>query len=147
MANEVFQDGDVLVTYIYDTTATAYEPIGCSSSDSLSESLEVEEFQTKCEPGVIKRSPGAANWEISGDGRFIDEDVDTGRQSHKKLSGYLRNKTRVLVRQATGVAATPFEYMYGYVTSVEKSGESGTSITYSYTISGDSAIVTVDPIV
>ena len=145
MANETFQDGDVLVTSIYNTGALAYEPIGCSTSDTLSETLEVEEFQTKCEPGVIKRSPGAANWEISGEGRFIDEDVDTGRQSHKKLSGYLRNKTRVLVRQATGIAAAPYEYAYGYVTSCEKVGESGTAITYSYTISGDSSISTTDP--
>lgn len=143
MANEVFQDGDVFVTSIYDTSA--YEPIGCSTSETLSETLEVEEFQTKCEPGVIKRSPGAANWEISGEGRFIDENVDTGRQSYAKLSGYLRAKTRLLVRQATGVASSPFEYMYGYVTDCEKTGESGSAITYSYTISGDSAITDTDP--
>lgn len=145
MANEVFQEGDVFVTSIYDTTATAYQPIGCSESDTLSETLEIDSFQTKCEAGVIKKDPGASDYEITGEGRFIDENVDTGRQSYAKLSGYLRNKTRILWRQSTGVAATPFEYGYGYVSACEKTGESGTKITYSYTISGDSAIVTTDP--
>lgn len=145
MANENFQDGDVFVTSIYDTGATAYEPIGCSESDSISETLEIDSFQTKCEPGVTKKEPGATDFEISGEGRFIDENVDTGRQSYAKLSGYLRNKTRILWRQATGIASSPFEYGYGYVTSCEKTGESGSAITYSYTISGDSAIVATDP--
>lgn len=143
MANEVFKDGDILITYIYDTSA--YQPIGCSTSDSISETLEVDEFQSKCDSGNIIKTPAASSYEISGEGRFIDEDVDTGRQSYAKISGYLRNKTRITWRMATGLAATPYEYGYGYITSCEKTGESGSSITYSYTISGDGAIVTTDP--
>lgn len=143
MANEVFQDGDVFITSIWDTDA--YEPIGCSTSDEISETLEIDSFQTKCEAGVIKKSPGAADYEISGEGRFVDENVDTGRQSYAKLSGYLRAKTRILWRQATGIASSPYEYGYGYVTACTKTGESGSAITYSYTISGDSAIDSTDP--
>jgi hypothetical protein len=131
MANETFKQGKNLFVYIYDTDNSAYEPIGCSDSDSLSESRDVEEFETKCGPGI---NSGAYSAELSGEGRFVDELVDTGRQSHRKLSKYLRNDTQITWRRETGVG-NAFEYGQGKVTSVEMVTETTSVATYSYTIS------------
>ena len=129
MANETYKQGKDLVVYIWNGT-DAYEPIGCSDSDTLSESRDVEQFETKCGPGV---SSGQYSAELSGEGRFVDELVDTGRQSHRKLATYLRNNTTITWARDTGVGTTK-EYGTGKVTAVDMTTDTSTVATYSYTI-------------
>ena len=145
MPNETFILGNVVVQSIYDTTATAWEPIGCLTTNSFSESMEVNEIETKCDPGNIVRTPGSTSYELTGEGRYIDEAVDTGRQSYHKLKGYLRAKTLIEWRQATGIGTPTEEFGFGYITSVEMTAESGQEVTFTYTISGSGAITTTDP--
>ena len=104
MANETFIKGNQVVFSIWDTDA--YEPMACITSSSISESLEIDEIETKCDPGNIVKTPGSYSYEITSDGIYIDESVDTGLQSH---------------------------------------GEAGSNATFSITISGTGAIVSVDP--
>lgn len=145
MAGEAFIKGDVVLFSIYDTGNSAYEPIGCITSSAISESLEVDEVETKCDPGNIVRTPGSYSYEITGDGIYIDEAVDTGRQSHNKLKGYLRNKTRITWRMTTGVTTPTEEYGFGYITEAELTGDAGENATFSFTLSGDGAITTTNP--
>lgn len=145
MANEVFILGNAVVHSIYDTAGTAWEPIGCATTSGASDSLEINEVETKCDPGVIVTSPGSSSFEKTGEGRYIDEAVDTGRQSYAKLVGYLRAKTRIEWRQSTGLGSPTEEFGFGYITSVELTAESGQECTFSYTITGDGAITNTDP--
>jgi predicted secreted protein len=111
----------------------------------LSESVEVDETQTKCDPGNLVRNARTYSYEISGDGVYIDEAVDTGKQSHAKLKGYLRNKTEITWRMSTGITSPTHEYGTGYITSLELTGESGSNATFTFTISGTGSISSTDP--
>lgn len=144
MAGETFIKGDVVLFSVHD--GTAYEPLACITTSAISESVEINEVNTKCNPGNTVKTPGAYSYEITGEGIYIDEAVDTNRQSHGTLKGYLRNKTRITWRMATGITNPTNEYGHGYITSLELTGEAGQDATFSFTISGDGAIVTTDPI-
>jgi len=143
MAGETFITGDAVLFSIYDSSA--YEPIACLTSNELSESLEVNEVNTKCDPGNTVKSPGAYSYEISGDGIYIDESVDTARQSHAKLKALVRAKTLITWRMSTGLSGTANEYGTGYITDLSLSGDAGEDATFSFTISGQGAITNVDP--
>lgn len=143
MANETFIKGNVVVFSVWETDA--YEPLACITSSSISESLEIDEIETKCDPGNIVKTPGSYSYEITADGVYIDEGVDTGKQSHGKLKALLRAKTLITWKMATGITTPTTEYGYGYITSLDLTGEAGSNATFSVTISGTGAIVTVDP--
>ena len=143
MANETFLQGDDIILSIYDTTA--YEPIACVTSNSLSESLEVKEVVTKCDPGNIVKNPGAYSYEISVEGIYIDSAVDTGRQSHYELSQLMRNKTLVEWSMATELTSPTTLYGSGYITSLELTGAADDNATFTATISGTGAITATNP--
>lgn len=143
MAGEVFIQGNVVIFSIYG--GAAYEPIACITSSSISESLNINEVETKCDPGNAVKTPGTYSYEISGDGIYIDESVDTGKQSHDTLKGYLRNKTLITWQMATGIASPTEEYGTGYITSCELTGEAGSDATFSFSLSGSGAISSTDP--
>ena len=126
------KEGKTLVYYLYDTGNTAYEPIGCSDGEELSEERDVEQGETKCGPYT---SSGEYSASIDGSGKWVDEAVDTGRQSHQKLAGYLRNDTTVTWRRDTGIAANPYEYGTGKITAVTLTANSDSLVEYSYTLS------------
>lgn len=143
MANESFISGDDVLFSIYDTDA--YEPIACVTSSSLSETVAIDEVQTKCDPGNIVKTPNAYSYEISFDGIYIDEAVDTAKQSHAKLKALLRAKTLITWKMSTGITSPTDEYGFGYITSLDLTGDSGTNATFSGTISGTGAITSTDP--
>lgn len=143
MANETFIKGDDVLFSIYDTDD--YEPIACITSSTINETVEIDEVQTKCDPGNIVKTPNAYSYEISGDGIYIDEAVDIEKQSHAKLKALLRNKTLVTWKMTTGVTSSNDEYGFAYFTSLELTGESGTNATFTFTLSGTGSIVNVDP--
>lgn len=145
MAGETFIKGDAVLFSIYNTTATAWEPIGCIRSSALSETVNVNEKETKCDPGNIVKSAGSYSYEITGDGDYVDEAVDTGRQSHAALAALMRAKTLIDWRMATGISSPTEEYGTGYITALELTGESGQDATFTVTISGTGAISTTDP--
>ena len=143
MANETFIKGDDVLFSIYDTSA--YEPIACITSSSLSETVDIEEVQTKCDPGNIVKTPLTYSYEISLDGIYIDEAVDTGKQSHAKLKALLRAKTLVTWKMSTGVTSPTDEYGFGYITALDLTGDAGANATFTATISGTGAITSTDP--
>lgn len=143
MANETFLQGDDLIFSIWDTSA--YEPIACVTSSTLSESVEIREKVTKCDPGNTVKTPGAHTYEISGEGIYIDGAVDTGKQSHAELKTLMRAKTQITWKMATALTSPTAEYGTGYITSLELTGDADDDATFSFTISGTGAISSTDP--
>lgn len=146
MAGETFIAGNTVIFSIYDTRAVAaWEPIACVTSSALSESVAVNEIETKCDPGNLVKTPGTYSYEISGDGVYIDGAVDTDKQSHRELVALMRAKTQIEWRMATGITVTTEEFGDGYITAVDLTGEAGTDATFTFTISGVGAITGTDP--
>ncbi len=143
MANETFIKGDDVLFSIWDTDA--YEPIACITSSSISESVEIEEVQTKCDPGNIVKTPSTYSYEISGDGLYIDEAVDINKQSHAKLKALLRAKEKITWKMSTGITSPTDEYGFGYITALDLTGDAGVNASFTFTISGTGAIVSTDP--
>jgi len=143
MANETFIKGDAVLLSIYDTTA--YEPIACLTSNSIDESVANEEVQTKCDPGNVVQTAGAYSYEISGDGLYIDESVDTAKQSHAKLKALLRAKTVLTWKMDTGLSGSVAEYGTGILTSVSLSANAGENANFTFTILGRGTISATDP--
>lgn len=143
MANETFIKGNTIIFSIWESDA--YEPIACMTSNTISEGVEIDEIETKCDPGNIIKSPGSYSYEITGDGIYIDESTDTGLQSHGKLKALLRAKTKITWKMATGITSPASEYGYGYITALDLTGEAGSNATFSITISGTGAITSTDP--
>lgn len=144
MANETFLSGDVVIFSVWDGS-DSYDPIACVTSSAISESVEIDEVQTKCDPGNTVKTAGAYSYEITGEGIYIDEATDANRMSHDLLKDRLRAKTLITWSMATGLTAPTTEYGSGYITSLELTGDAGENATFSFTISGTGAIVTVDP--
>lgn len=144
MANETFISGDDVLFSIWNGS-DAYEPIACVTSSSISESVAVDEVQTKCDPGNIVKTAGVYSYEISGDGIYIDEAVDTAKQSHDALKTLLRAKTLITWKMSTGLTSPTDEYGFGYITSLDLTGDSGTNATFTFTIGGSGAITSTDP--
>ena len=59
-----FIKGDVIILSLWNGT-DAYEPIACLTSNSLSLTRNVIESQTKCDPGLITKTPGSYSYNIS----------------------------------------------------------------------------------
>jgi len=144
MAGETLIQGDDVLFSIYDTSA--YEPIACVTSSSLSEALEIREVTTKCDPGNLVRTPGTYSYEISLDGIYIDSAVDTGKQSHYELSQLVRNKTLINWSMSTDLTSPTTIYGTGYITALELTGPADDNATFTATLSGTGAIVETDPI-
>ena len=58
-----FIKGDSLILYVWDSSA--YRPIACLTSNSIAQTRNIIESQTKCDPGVIKKTSGSLSNEIS----------------------------------------------------------------------------------
>ena len=142
MAGETFIAGNTVIFSIYDA---AWEPIACITSSSLSESVEVNEIETKCDPGNLVKTPGSYSYEITAEGIYIDTAVDTGKQSHRDLAALMRAKTQIEWRMATGITVVTEEFGDAYITSLELTGEAGQDGTFSMTLSGVGAITPTDP--
>ena len=146
MAGETFLKGNTVIFSVWDGT-DSYDPLACITSSTLSEEVEVDEVETKCDPGNIIKTPGSYSYEISAEGIYIDEAVDTNRSSHAVLKALLRAKTLITWRMATSLSTSGQENEYGtgYITSLELTGEAGENATFSVTISGTGSISTTDP--
>ena len=142
-----FIKGDNIVLSIHD--GSAYRPVACLTSNSLSESMGVIEVQTKCDPGVTQRQSGAYSYEISAEGEYIDTTSVGGattKASHDYLHSLFAAGAAVTWRMSTGLADTTNYYGTAYMTELSADAPSGDEFaTFSLTLSGDGSIATVDP--
>lgn len=144
MANETFLNGDSVIFYIWDGV-NSYDPIACVESSTLTESVEIDERQTKCDPGNVVKTPGAYSYEISAEGVYIDESTDTNRFSHNLLHDLMVAKTAVEWKMDTALTSPTAYYGTAYITSLELTGPAGEDATFSITLSGTGAMTETDP--
>jgi len=142
-----FIKGDVLILSIHD--GSAYRPLACLTSNSLSESMGVIETVTKCDPGVTQKEAGTYSYDISAEGEYIDTTSvggETTKASHDYLHSIFAGGAPVIWKMSTGIADTDAYYGTGYVTELSADAPTGDEFaTFSMTISGDGSIVTADP--
>ena len=139
--------GENLILYVHD--GSIYRPIACLTSNSLSETQNIIESQTKCDPGVIIKSPGSYSYELSAEGEYIDT-TSVGAQVTKASHDYLHSVFGTLVtwKLATGLADTAFYYGTAIINDLSGDFAAGDDLaTFSASLSGSGSIVEVDPIV
>ena len=144
-----FIKGDVLVLSIHD--GTAYRPIACLTSNSISQSMGVIETITKCDPGVTQKQAGTYSYEISAEGEYIDT-TSVGAETTKASHDYLhKNKfasgSLVEWKMTTGLADDSEYFGSGYLTELSADAPTGDEFaTFSMTLSGTGSIVLTDPV-
>ncbi len=141
-----FIKGDAIILYVYDTT---YKPIACLTANSLAQTRGVIETQTKCDPGQTIRAAGNLSYEISFEGLYIDTTSsggETTKASHDSLKILLEAGNLITWKMDTALTDTPNYYGTGIFTDLSWDSPTGDEFSsFSGTLSGSDAIVTVDP--
>ena len=142
-----FIKGEGLILHVYD--GAAYRPIACLTSNSLAQTKNVIESQTKCNPNVIIKDPGSSTYEISFEGLYIDTTsagAQTTLASHDYLRGLFDSATNTEWKLDTGLADDVAYYGDGVFADLSLEAAAGDELTtFSGSISGSGVIVTVDP--
>jgi len=142
-----FIKGENLILYIHD--GSIYRPIACLTSNSLSQTLNIIESQTKCDPGVVIKDAGTMSYEISAEGQYIDT-TSVGAQVTKASHDYLYTVmgTTVTWKMDSGLTTMVAYYGSAVVGDLSLDAAAGDEMaTFSCTLAGSGAIVIVDPIV
>jgi hypothetical protein len=137
--------GELLILSVWDSSI--YRPIACLTSNSLSETKNVIESQTKCDPGVIIKTPGSYSYEISAEGEYIDT-TSSGSEITLASHDYLHSVfgTEVTWRLATGLTDNDFYFGTAILNDLSADFAAGDDLaTFSASLSGSGAIVLVDP--
>ena len=145
MAGETIIHGKLGILSIWDTSA--YKPVACLTSNSLSTALSVIESNTKCDPGNTVRNANEFSYDISADGEYIDTTSaggETTLASHDWLLVKQMAKTNVVWKLDSGLADTIY-YGTAIISDLNLDQPSDGNSTFSATLSGSGAIVLVDP--
>ena len=137
--------GELLILSVWDSLI--YRPIACLTSNSLSETQSIIESQTKCDPGVIIKTPGTYSYELSAEGEYIDT-TSVGAEITSASHDYLHSVfgTTVTWRLATGLTDTAFYYGTAIIADLSGDFAAGDELaTFSASLSGSGSIVEVDP--
>ncbi|SDZ82162.1 Predicted secreted protein [Arachidicoccus rhizosphaerae] len=76
MDEEVYIDGDTVVTSIKRAGDTGYTVVGCSTGDNFNVSRTTTKTANKCNYGWSSTSKGSATWEVTqtGEAIIVDEE-------------------------------------------------------------------------
>jgi hypothetical protein len=139
--------GEVGILYVVD--GSAYKPVACLTSNSLSTAVSVIESNTKCNPGVTKVQGGIYSYSLDAEGEYIDttsEGGDTTKVSHDYLVQLQLTKELVTWKLSTGVTGATY-YGNALISDLSLDMGSGDDLaTFSLTLNGDGEISTVDPL-
>lgn len=138
--------GELGLLYIHD--GTIYRPLACLTSNSFSPNVSVIESMTKCTPGVVTKTAGVFTYTLEADGEYIDTTSvggDTTKASHDYLFTKMTAKLPITWKLDTGVTGAVY-YGSGIITDLPLEQGAGDELsTFSITIEGSGAVVTVDP--
>jgi len=140
-------NGDLIILSVYD--GAAYRPVACLTSNSLSETTNVLESVTKCNPGETLKTKGTRSYNISAEGEYIDT-TSAGGQTTLASHDYLKTLAdagNINWRMATGLADNPFYYGEAIITDLGLTAPANEITTFSATLEGSGAIVTTDPLI
>ena len=138
--------GENGILYVHD--GTAYRPVACLTSNSLNTAVSVIESQTKCNPGQTIKQAGTLSYTLDAEGEYIDT-TSVGGEVTKASHDYLFTKqallTEVTWKLDTGVTGAIY-YGTAIISDLTLDQGAGDEIsTFSMTLDGSGAIVTVDP--
>lgn len=142
--------GTESIISIYD--GTAYRPVACLTSNSLDSNQSIVESNTKCNPGVVEKTPGTLNVSISADGEMIDT-TTVGGDSAKASWDYLIGRQiqqnadflPVVFKYDSGVSGLTY-YGDAIITDLNQTAAAGDDvITFSITFDVSGALTTTDP--
>jgi len=140
-----FIKGDDVILSIWDGVS-AYEPIGCLTSNELSVVRNLIETQTKCAPGIIERAAGSTSSEVSFDAIYIK--TEAGKTDFDALLDFINVASgttqtwKISSDQTSPVAYYGTAVLSGLTLTAAAGDEFAT---YSGTLSNSGLIVTVDP--
>ena len=141
-----FIKGDSVIFDIYNGV-DAYEPIACLTSNTISETTNIIESQTKCATGQIIVDAGSYTYELSAEGQCIDTTSvggQTSKASYDKLRGY--QGSAQTWRMSTGLTDTPYYYGTAIISDLEQTADAGDALlTFSASFKGSGLIVETDP--
>ena len=126
---------------VYDTTASAYLPIVCLTSTSLSRATETIEKVNYCTQGETIVSVNSVTRELSIEGEIMTDVI--AEASYKDLIDIIESKLKKTFR-LEGRDAAP-QYFTGSLTSLSDSFAAGEDATFSGSLSIDEALATLDP--
>ena len=137
--------GELLILSVWDSSI--YRPIACLTSNNLSETQNIIESQTKCDPGVITKIAGSYTYELSAEGEYIDT-TSAGAAVTQASHDYLHSVfgTEVTWRLATGLTDNDFYYGTAILNDLSGDFAAGDDLaTFSASLTGTGLIVEVDP--
>lgn len=138
--------GEVGILYVHD--GTAYRPVACLTSNSLSTAVSVIESNTKCDPGVTKVQAGIYSYTLDAEGEYIDTTSvggDDTKASHDYLFDLQLAKALITWKLVTGVTGAVY-YGSALISDLSLDMGSGDDLaTFSVTLNGDGLVVTTDP--
>lgn len=138
--------GELGILYVHD--GTIYRPIACLTSNSFSPSVSVIESNTKCDPGVTIKQAGIFTYTLDAEGEYIDTTSVGGeitKASHDFLFTKMVAKLPVVWKLDTGVTGVIY-YGNAIITDLPLDQGAGDELsTFSITLEGSGAVVTVDP--
>jgi TP901-1 family phage major tail protein len=139
-----FIKGDDVILSIWDDVSSAYEPIGCLTSNEISFSRNVIEAQTKCDAGQVVRDGGSVSYELSFEG--IDIETENGKREYNSLLPYISNTNMDKLTWRLSTSVNPSFY-FGTAVLSELSQTAGTdeNVTFSGTLMGSGLITSTDP--
>lgn len=126
---------------VWDTTATAYLPVVCLTSTSLSRATETIEKVNYCTQGETVTTVSGVTRELSIEGEVMVDMVDEA--SYDELVEIIEGKASVTWR-LEGRKTTP-QYFSGSLTGLSDSYPSGEDATFSGTLTIDAALSDTDP--
>ena len=126
---------------VYDTVASAYLPIVCLTSTSLSRATETIEKVNYCTQGETIVSVNSVTRELSIEGEIMTDVI--AEASYKDLIDIIESKLKKTFR-LEGRDAAP-QYFTGSLTSLSDSFAAGEDATFSGSLSIDEALATLDP--
>lgn len=124
-----FVDGSIRILHI--KVSGVWTPIGCLTSNNISESAETIVTTTRDNAGWATIRPVTQSFEI-GFSALKDPENDL---SYEELKAYKRDRTRIEWRIDAG-SGSAIDYGFGYITQLEESADAGDLVTFSGTIQG-----------
>ena len=142
-----FIKGDLIILYVWDDTI--YRPVACLTNNSLAQTRNIIEAQTKCEPGLVIKGAGSLSYEIAFEGNYIDTTsagAEVTKASHDYLKGVIEAGLPVTWQMDTGLADTPNYWGEAIISDLGMDAPAGDEfVTFTGTLNGSGAIVEVDP--
>ena len=138
-----FIKGDAVVLSLWDDVS-AYEPIACLTSNSLSLTRSVIETQTKCDPGSTIKTSGGMSYDVPFEAVAIT--TESGKVSQDELLDLINATTGTSKTWRMDDGNSSYYYGTGELTDLEITAAAGDEFTtFSGTIAGSGLIVRVDP--